>query len=230
MIGVLANVFAVIIGSTIGMIMGRGIPKRLTDAVMTGVSLCVIYIGIDGMLEGQNTLVCIISIVLGAIVGTLLDCDGRINALGDWVAGRFKAAEGETSVAQGFVTASLLFCVGALAIVGPLNSGISGDNSILFTKSLLDGISSIMLTVSLGFGVILSSVFVLIFQGSIYLLAGVLAPMLTDGAIAEMTCVGSLLILALGLNMLGITKIKISDYTPAIFFAPIVYTIYSLIG
>ncbi|MGE4353334.1 MAG: DUF554 domain-containing protein [Oscillospiraceae bacterium] len=230
MLGVITNVIAILIGSTIGLSFKRGIPQRLTDAVMLGLGLCTVYIGISGMLKGENTLITIISVALGAIIGTLLDIDGKINRLGNWVSCRFSRSGGQSLVAQGFVTASLLFCIGAMTIVGSLNAGLRGDNELLFTKSLLDFISSIMLSVSFGIGVILSSIFVLVFQGGIVLLSGVLAPLLTDSAIAEMTCAGSVIIFALGLNIVGITKIKVTDYSPAILLAPVLSYIFTAVS
>ena len=230
MLGVITNVIAIIIGSSIGLLSKRGIPKKLTDAVMLGLGLCTIYIGISGMLKGENTLIAIISIALGAIIGTLLDIDGKVNRLGGWVSNRFTRGDENSGIAQGFVTASLLFCVGAMTVVGSLNAGLQGDNELLFTKSLLDFISSMMLSVSLGFGVLLSSAFVLVFQGGIVVLSGVIAPLMTDAAIAEMTCVGSVLIFALGLNIVGITKIKVSDYSPAIILAPLLSYIFHVIS
>ncbi len=165
----------------------------------------------------------IASIVLGALVGTLLDIDGAINRLGAWVERRFRHGEGKTTLAEGFVTASLLFCVGSMTIVGSLNAGIAGDNTMLYTKSLLDLCSSMMLAASLGAGVLLAAAFVLVFQGGVVLLSGLLAPLLADPSlVAEMTCAGSLLILALGLNLIGVTKIKVANYLPAIVFAPII--------
>jgi len=229
MTGVLANVATVLIGSGIGLLCRRGIPKRITDAVMLGIGLCTIYIGIDGTLAGDNVLVAIISMALGAIIGTVLDIDGTINRLGDAVEHRFSKG-GEGSIAQGFVTASLLFCVGAMTVVGSLNAGLTGDNELLFTKATLDLVSSMMLSASLGFGVMLAAGFVLFFQGGIVLLSGFIAPFLTETAIADMTCVGSLLIIAIGLNIIGLTKIKVSDYSPAIFFAPIVSGLFAVAG
>lgn len=221
MLGVLVNTLTVLIGGTIGLLCRRGIPKRLTDAVMIGLGLCTLYIGIDGALEGENTLVLIAAMVLGAIVGTLLDIDGAINRLGMWVEGRFKKGERNT-VAQGFVTASLLFCVGSMTVVGSLEAGISGDNTMLLTKATLDLCSSAMLAASLGIGVLCSAVFVLVFQGALVLLAGFLAPLLgSPSLLAEMTCAGSLLIVGIGLNLIGITKLKVANYLPAILFAPI---------
>lgn len=229
MTGVLVNTGTILIGSAVGLLFKKGIPERVTNAVMIGLGLCTLYIGIDGALQGENVLIVIASMVLGAIVGTLLDIDGAINRLGKWIEGKFqKQGGGKVSVAEGFVTASLLFCVGAMTINGSLNAGISGDNSLLFTKSMLDLFSSIMLTASLGFGVMLSAVFVFVFQGALTLLAGVLAPALTPLAIAEMTCAGSLIIVAIATNLIGITKIKVADYLPAIVFAPVICWIVSL--
>lgn len=229
MLGVIVNVIAVILGGGIGLLCKRGIPARLTDAVMLGLGLCTMYIGIDGALVGENVLIVIGAMVLGAIVGTLLDIDGAINRLGAWVEGRFRRREGEkTSLAEGFVTASLLFCVGSMTVVGSLNAGILGDNQMLFTKSTLDLVAAAMLSASLGVGVLLSAAFVLVFQGGLVLLSSLIAPILTDAAIAEMSCAGSLLIIAIGLNMMGLAKIKVADYMPAIFFAPLLVWIVSL--
>ena len=228
MLGVLVNTLTVILGSTIGLIFKKGIPQKVTGAAMTGIGLCNIYIGIDGLMEGQNILILIASTIIGVIIGTLLDIDGKINHLGDIVEKRFSKKDSKTPVAQGFVTASLLFCIGSMTIVGSLESGITGDNSMIYTKSLLDLISSSMLSATLGYGVLLSSVFVAVFQGALVLLAGLLKPLLTDMAIAEMICSGSLIILALGLNITGITKIKVADFLPAIFVAPIICFVISL--
>ncbi|MDI9494592.1 MAG: DUF554 domain-containing protein [Bacillota bacterium] len=229
MIGVFVNTATVIIGSAIGLLFKKGISKRFTDAIMIGIGLCTIYIGISGALKGENTLILIVSIVVGAVIGTWLDIDGRINALGDWIGKRFKKADsGNVSIAEGFVTASLLFCIGALTIVGSLNAGLTGDNEMLFTKSLLDLISSAILSVSLGIGVMFAAAFVLIFQGSIVLLAQSLQPVLTDSVIAEITCAGSVMIIALGLNLIGLAKIKVANYLPAIFVAPVICWILTL--
>ncbi len=216
MLGTIVNTLAVAAGGTIGLLLKKGIPQKVTDAVMQGLALCVIFMGISGALEGSKTLAMIVAMALGAVVGTLLDLDGRLNKLGDAIENKM-APGGQGKIATGFVTASLLYCVGALAIVGSLQSGLTGDHSMLYTKSMLDFISSIVLCASLGVGVILSAVTLFLYQGVITILAQALAPVLTDGVIAEMTCVGSLLIIGMGLNMLGVTKIKIMNYVPAIF-------------
>ena len=210
--GAIVNFFSIISGASVGLLLKKGIPERISSTVVSGVGLCVLLIGIDGALEGQNTLIAILSIVIGAVIGELLDIDGFINRLA-------KRAEDRMNKngANGFVSATLLFCVGAMAIVGSLDSGLTGDNSTLYTKSLLDGISAIIFASSFGAGVIFSSIPVLILQGGITLLAHIVSPLLTDTIIAEMTCVGSLLIIALALNLLNITKLKVANYLPAIF-------------
>ncbi len=229
MTGVIVNTFTVIIGSTIGLVFKKGIPERVSSAVMTGLGLCSIYIGVSGALQGQNVLITIASMVLGAMIGTWIDIDLAIGNLGNWVEKKFsKNRNDHISIAEGFVTASLLFCVGAMTINGSLNAGISGDNSLLYTKAMLDLFSSSMLAASLGIGVLFSASFVFGFQGLLVLFAGFLAPFLTDAAIAEMTCAGSLIIIALGLNMVADTKIKIANYLPAIAIAPLLCRLISI--
>ena len=137
MLGVIVNVATVVIGSTIGLIFKKGISKKYSDAVMIGIGLCTVLIGIDGMLEGVNVLATIVSIVLGAIVGTAIDIDKKLNGAGDFLSRKLRNGDGDkVSIAEGFVTASLLFCVGAMTIVGSLNSGLKGDHTMIFTKSL----------------------------------------------------------------------------------------------
>lgn len=230
--GTIINAAAVLAGSLAGLLLkytagyftaGSGaLGHRLQEVIMHGVALCVLYIGISGSLEGEKTLVAILSMVLGAILGELLDLDRRMRALGDWVQKKTerltRGEGGGASVSEGFVTASLLFCVGAMAIVGALENGLTGNYETLQAKALLDGISSIVFASSLGIGVAFSAVAVFLYQGSIALLASVLEPYLGgDAVIAEMTCVGSLLIIALATNMLGVTKIKVMNLVPAVF-------------
>ena len=188
-----------------------------------GLALCVLYIGVKGSLAGTNTLVTILSLVLGAILGELLNIDRGIERLGAWA--QSKLSRGGSRLGEGFVTASLLFCVGSMAVVGSLQSGLTGNHETIFTKSMLDFVSAIILASSLGLGVCLSGAFVLVYQGAIVLLARWAAPVLSDYVVAEMSCAGSLLIVALGLNMLGITKIKVANLLPAMFL-PIVLCLF----
>ena len=227
--GVLVNTGTVLAGSLLGLLFKKGIPEKVSRAVMIALGLFTLYIGIDGALGTQSPLIVVASLVLGAIVGTLLDIDGAISRLGLWAERKFKRGDGETvSIAEGFMTASLLFCVGAMTVNGAIEAGVKGVNTLFFTKALMDLVSSAMLASGLGFGVLLSAVFVLVFQGLLVLLAGWIAPVLTPAAIAEMTAAGSLIMVALGLNLLGVTKIKVADYLPAIVIAPVICWIVSL--
>lgn len=238
--GTIVNALAILAGSLAGMLLtwlarhfstllpagSAKLGERLQTIIMEGVALCVLFLGISGSLKGQNSLITILSMVIGAIAGELLDLDRRMRQLGDWVqkkTERLALGSGGASVSEGFVAASLLFCVGAMAIVGALQDGLTGDHSTLFAKSLLDGISSIVFGASLGIGVTFSAAAVLLYQGVIALLASVLAPFLGDAVIAEMTCVGSLLIVALAFNMLNLTKIKVMNLVPAIFLPALLY-------
>lgn len=231
MSGVLVNVATVVIGSLIGLIFKKGISEKYTDAVMKGIGLCTLMIGIQGTLKGENQLVAIIAMVLGAIIGTAINIDGKLNGVGDFLSKKLKKGDGEkVSIAEGFVTASLLFCVGAMTIIGSLESGLKGDHTTIFTKSILDLFSSCMLSASLGIGVIFAAIFVFIFQGGLVLMAGLLEPLLSDGAVAEITCVGSLMILALGFNLTGIAKFKVANYFPSLVFAPLVAYLFEILG
>ena len=214
-----------------------GMGKRISDAIFKGIGLCVILIGLDGAIKGavngqisdalaesgvrlveicsERTLVIIISMVVGVIVGELLDLDKRINLLGDQIQRMMKGRGG--NVAQGFVSASLLFCVGSMAIVGALNSGISGNHTVQITKGVIDMVAAIIFASSMGVGVLFSAVLVFVYQGLISLLASYIQPFLTADVITCMTAVGSLVIIALGLNLLGVTKMKIMNFVPAIF-------------
>ncbi len=218
MFGVLVNVATVLIGSTVGLLFRKMIPQNATDFVMKGIGLCTIYIGIDGALGGTNPLIAIISMAVGALIGVLADLDKHLNHFAGKLEDRFKNKDGSgPSIAEGFVTASLVFCVGAMTIVGSLQSGLTGDHSMLITKATLDLVSSLIFAASLGIGVMLAAAFVLVFQGGIVLIAQAAAPFLTDYVIGEMTCVGSILIMALGMNIIGVTNFKVMNYLPAIF-------------
>ena len=228
MLGVIVNVITVLIGSTIGLLFKKGIPEKVSTAAMIGLGACTLYIGISGSLCGENVLILIASVVLGTIVGTLLNIDGAINRLASKVESKFKKQDSNISIAEGIITATLLFCVGSMTVTGSIQAGLTGDNSVLITKAMLDLVSSMMLASSLGIGVLLSSVAVFIIQGGLVLLAGLISPLMSSGAINEMTCAGSILIIMIGTNLMGITKIKVADFLPAILFAPIIHNIVPL--
>lgn len=228
MLGVIVNVMTVIIGSSIGLLFKKGIPEKVSSAAMTGLGVCTLYIGISGSLCGENVLILIASVVLGVIVGTLLDIDGAVNRLARKVEAKFRKENSKVSIAEGIITATLLFCVGSMTVTGSVQAGINGDNSVLITKAMLDLVSSMMLASTLGIGVLLSAVAVLVIQGGLVLLAELISPLLSTGAINEMTCAGSILIIMIGTNLMGITKIKVADFLPAILLAPIIYNIVPL--
>ena len=220
MLGVLVNTGTVLLGSTIGLLVKGGIPKKLSDAIMLALGLCTVAIGIDGLVSGGNIMILIISMVIGTLLGTLMHIDDGINKLADKLTAKLSKGN-EKSFSEGFVTACLVFCVGSMTIVGSLESGLTGNHELIYTKSLLDFISSMMLSVSLGIGVIFSSIFVFVFQGALVLCSGFLAPILGEYEIAQISFVGSLMVLALGLNIMGITKLKVADYLPALLIAPL---------
>lgn len=220
MLGTIVNAAAIVAGSLTGMLLRGGIPEKVNDTIMKGIGLCVLLIGISSALKVDNTIVIIFSMVIGGIAGELIDIDKKLNNLGDRVEARLKGKGGKVS--EGFVTATLVYCIGAMAIVGSLESGITGNHQTLFAKSVLDGISSIVFASSFGIGVALSSISVFIYQGIITLAASALQGVLVESVINNMTAAGGLMIFAIGLNMLGITKIKVANLLPGIII-PVLY-------
>lgn len=220
LLGTTVNALAIIVGGTIGLLLKGGIPDRVKETVMSGLALCVFLVGISGALKVNNLLLVIFSMAIGAIVGELIDLDKKLKNLGDRIEIMFKGKGGKVS--EGFVTSSLLFCVGAMAIVGSLESGLTSNHQTLFAKSVIDGITSIVFASTLGVGVLLSAVAVFVYQGSIVLCATFLKILLTKTVIADMTSVGSLMIIGLSLNMLKITKIKVANLLPGI-LVPVVF-------
>ena len=232
MLGTIVNAAAIVVGGAFGLLLKKGLPKRMADTLMIGLGLCTLYIGISGCLEGENTLVLIVSMVVGTIIGEAVYLDDKINRLGKFLERKFSGkpenieADAEfptqkVSLAEGFVTSSLLFCVGAMAIVGSLQSGLTGNHETLFAKSTIDGVAAIIFASTLGTGVMLSAGLLFVYQGSITLLARFIEPFLTSPVIAEMNCVGNVIIIGVAMNMLGISKFKVMNFVPAIFL-PIV--------
>ncbi|GAA0236665.1 DUF554 domain-containing protein [Metaclostridioides mangenotii] len=229
MLGTIVNSLAIAVGCIVGLFIKKGIPDRVSKTIMSGLGLCVLYIGIEGSLKGENTLITVICIAVGGLIGELIDIDKKINKLGDFLQEKFsKGDDQETSIAKGFVTTSLIYCVGAMAIVGALESGLTGNHQTLFTKALLDGISAIIFTTTLGIGVIFSSVAVFIYQGLITIGAAFLSTLLSDAVVTALTAVGSLLIIGIALNLLEITKIKVANLLPAVFL-PILFGLINLL-
>lgn len=212
MLGLVVNAVSIIVGGLVGLLLKKGIPERISTLLIQAMGLVVIYIGIDGALVGTNALISVLSMAIGAIIGGLLDLDGLINKGAKKLEEKFN----KEGFAKGFSAATLVFAVGAMAIVGGLKAGL-GDSSTLITKAMIDGVTAIVFASTLGFGVLFSSIPVTVYQGIFVVLAGVVSPYLTDYVINEMACVGSILIAAIGLNLLGITKIKVMNLVPAMF-------------
>lgn len=223
--GVIINTLAIFAGSIIGLFVNKGIPLHIEKALMKALALSALYIGITGLSTGENTIFIILSMVIGVTIGELINLDKKINQMGDRLERRFPGQNGAASVSKGFVMSSLIMAVGAMSIVGPLESGLTGTHTILLTKSVMDGLTSIILASSMGFGVIFSGVVVFLYQGLITLFASGLDSILIDPMINDMNAVGSLLILALGLNMLEISRIRVMNFVPAIFI-PILFFLF----
>ena len=217
MLGVLVNSVGVIIGCGIGLLLGKAVPVNVGKRIMEGIALVIMYIGISGALAGQNTLVLILSMVLGAAVGELADLDAKLHAFANRLERLVTKNGKQGSLGEAFVTTTVIMCTGALAVIGPLQSALTGDNSKIFAKATIDSIAAIIFGSTMGIGVALTSVSLFVYQG-FFAIAGVwLRPVLSDYTIAEMTCAGSVLLIGLGLNMLGLTKIKIMNLLPAVF-------------
>lgn len=221
MIGTIVNCLSIIAGSLVGFCFKNGIPEKYSTTIMHAVALAVVLVGIKTALGCDDLLMVIISLASGSLIGELVGIEAYLERLGNYLQERF--SKNSSTFSTGFVTASLLFCVGSMAVVGSLESGFSGNHATLFAKSSLDGITSIILTASLGIGVVLSAVPVLIYQGGITLMAGVLKPMLTPEVVSQMSGAGGLLIVAIGLNMLREKKIKVGNMLPAIFIPMLYY-------
>lgn len=207
----------VVITSLIGLLIGQRIPEKMNRAIMQGIGLVVITIGVSGAVNGVNTLVLILSMVIGIVIGEGLDIHQRINLFIEKATKRLSGDKDQSEFTQAFMTATMLFCIGSMAIVGSLESGLTGDNATLYTKSVIDGISAVLFSSSLGIGVLFASIPLLLYQGSLIVFAQLLAPILSDAVILEMTTVGSVLLIGMGLNMLDITDFKMMNFIPAIF-------------
>ena len=231
MFAVIVNTLAIVAGSLLGLLLRRGLPERLTSALMQGLGLCTVMIGVQGAIQESNILVMIVSVVLGILIGEAVDADGHVNRFTERLLSRFSKGRGGTGrLANAFVTSCLIMNVGAMVIVGSLDAGLRGDYTMLYTKSLLDTIAGVMMTAAMGIGVMGSAFFTLFFQGGIVLLAEQVAPYLSDYVIQEISCTGCLIILALGTNMLELTNIKVINYLPALVMVPLVIKLMNAIG
>ena len=230
MIGTFVNVAAIVVGSIAGLLLKRGIPERVNAAIikaegiaifvigLNGVLTAMLFIGAGGRLEADGALLLLTSLIIGCLIGEGIKIEDRLTGLGDALERKLKAS----NLSRGFITAMLLYVVGAMAIVGSLNDGLTGDTTVLFMKSLLDGITSVVLAASLGAGVIFSTIPVFVYQGAITMLARLIAPYISDEPIRLISMVGYAMVMAIGLNFIADTKIRVANLLPA-FIVPILY-------
>lgn len=231
LLGTLVNGLLIIVGTLLGKLLNR-IPENMRTTVMYAIGMSVTVLGLQMGLKSDNFLIVIISLVVGAVIGELLKLEEKLNDLGLWLENRVGSngkGKGKGSIAEGFVTATLIFVIGAMAIIGALDSGIRGDHDVLYTKSLIDGFTALILTTTLGIGVIFSAIPVVLYQGLIALFATqidqIVPQGLMDQFIVEMTATGGIMIFAIGLNLMGFVKIRVANLLPGIIVTGIIVTI-----
>ena len=218
-IGTAINVFAVLVGGSIGTLAGARLPEGVRSTAMQAIGIVTLLVGVTSFLEFDNVLVPLISVILGLVVGELSNIEARLGRLGDHMEKRF--SKGESPVSRAFVTTSLLFCVGPLTVIGSLQDGLNGDYSLLALKSALDFIAALAFASVLGGGVLLSAGTILVFQGSLTLGAGFLEPIVTGPMISATTATGGVLIFGLGLGLLDLKEVRVANMLPALLFAPL---------
>ncbi|MFC6040489.1 DUF554 domain-containing protein [Paenisporosarcina macmurdoensis] len=230
LLGTLINALLIIVGTIIGRLL-KNIPENMKQTVMYAIGLAVTVIGLQMGFESGQFLIVIISLVVGAVIGEWIDLDLQLNRFGQWLESKVgKNKKGETiSIAQGFVSATLIFVIGSMAIIGSLDSGLRNDHDLLIVKGLIDGFTSIILATTLGIGVLLSAVPVVLYQGTIALFATQISRVIPEEALAlfirEMTATGGIMIVAIGLNMIGLTKIRVANLLPGILVVAVVVAI-----
>ncbi len=229
MTGTFINTGAIVAGSVLGALAGSRLPGSMRKSVLYGLGLVTLLIGFQMAMKTQNILVVLGAILLGVIIGEALHIEDRVQDIGEFFQEKLSRGTGQQSIAKGFVTASLVFCIGPMAILGSISDGLSGDFRLLSIKSVLDGFASMAFAASLGWGVLLSAVAVLAYQGGITIFAGGLSEILTEPMIAEMTATGGVIIIAIGINLLDIKQLRLANYIPAIFIAPVIVALIPLV-
>lgn len=229
-LGTIINVGAVLVGTTLGSLAGAKLPEQARQTVLHGLGALTVVIGISMALQSKNLLIVMGAVLLGIVAGELLKIEHRLSRLGDRIQARLARHSGSSTISVGFVTASLLFCIGPMAVIGAVNDGLRGDISLLAMKSVLDGFSSLALSSALGWGVGLSALSVLVYQGSITAAAGVVQQVMSDAMITELTATGGVLVLALGVRLLELKDIRVGNMLPALVFAPLIVAIVHALG
>lgn len=225
LLGAAVNAAAIFLGSAIGLLFKKGIPERMRQTLTVALGLSVVFIGLKGAVDGGSLMIVALSLVFGGLLGEWMDIDRQLNRFGAFLQKKV-SKNSESTFGEGFVSATLFVCVGAMAIVGAIDAGMKGDFGTYYTKALLDGVTVLIMTASLGFGCFLSGVVLLLYEGALTLAAQFIAGFLTEQMITELSCVGSILVLAIGLNLLKITKIRVANLLPAAFL-PILFCLIS---
>ncbi len=229
MTGTILNVATVLIGGALGTALGQRLPEKMRQTVMHGLGLVTIAVGLRMALDTANILIVMGSVLLGCILGEWWQIEERLQAAGDALQARIGVGTAGT-LAQGFVTASLIFCVGPMTVLGSIRDGLVGDYSLLAIKSLLDGFAALALASSLGIGVLFSAVTVLVFQGSLSLLARLAQVAMSEAMIGEMTATGGVIIMGIGLVLLDLKRIRVASFLPGIFIAPLIVAVLTALG
>ena len=219
-LGTIANAAAIICGALAGIVLRRGLPEKWQQTIMQGVALCIVVIGLQMAFKTANIVIVVVSLVIGSIIGEYFDIESNLQKFGSWIASKvYHGKDGSfaAQLARGFISSTLIFCIGAMAVVGALQDGLKQDPTILYAKATLDGIISVILTANIGIGVVFSAFSVFIYQGCLTLLAAFLQTVMTEAVLNEITACGGVLITAIGINMLKILEIRISNQLPAIF-------------
>jgi uncharacterized membrane protein YqgA involved in biofilm formation len=221
--GTIVNASAIVAGSVIGLIAGRGIKEKYQITVINGLALCIMMLGLQMALKSQHLLLTISSLVIGSIIGEACSLEDKLNQFGLWLGSKFsKKGEGTSKkFAEGFLYASLIYCVGAMAIVGSIQDGLSGDPTTLYTKAMLDGLSGIVYAANMGIGVMFSAVSVFLYEGALTLLAGLIGSVMTDTIVQEIAVTGGLLIFGIGINMTKMMTIHVGNMLPSLFVAAV---------
>lgn len=231
LLGTIVNAMLIVLGAFIGRFL-HNIPERMKETIMYAIGLAVVAIGIQMTFESTQFLIVIMSIAIGSLIGEWMSIDTKINRLGQWIERKVSKGNKEVSIAQGFVTATLIFAIGSMAIIGAIDSGLRNDHDVLITKSIIDGFTAIILSSTLGLGVALAAIPVFLYQGFITLFATQISKFvpteLLNFFISEMTATGGLMIAAIGLNLLGVTKIRVANLIPGIVVVGVIVTIFYL--
>lgn len=228
LLGTIINSLLIAVGAVIGRFL-QGIPDKMKETVMQVIGLAVTVLGIQMGIKSDNFIIVIVSLVVGTIIGEWIDLDLQLNRFGKWIERKIGNKGEKGDIAQGFITGTLIFVIGSMAIIGALDSGLRNDHSVLITKGIIDGFTAIFLASTLGIGVLLSAISVFVYQGAIALFAGQISAIVPDALldtfILQMTATGGAMIIAIGLNMMGLTKIRVANILPAILVVAIVVSI-----